>query len=279
MLRGPRAKEITQELFERLCEAMCVPVIPLPGKRTFTKGAYATAFVNRYFAAETNDARNSIIDRILRTKAEEIQQQLPADLLDVLDCLEKSETAEYRDLKKDAEVALKFKGISQGPRNSTLQIVKDLVPAGVVLCRMSVIRCYESCRRSFLPKRWFARRWGGPIAQRTELEALSQVLNLVWDVDANYNPEHDSSKRPSQEQITDVVSQLQQRRLTMQRAAAPYMFPKPLAIGRGRGRGRGRGSLVLASAKAKGKAKAKSKAAPKPKVAAKRRAAGRGSGR
>ena len=217
------------EMFDTLCDTMAIPVVALPGKRSLTKGAYVTAFVNRYFAAESIETKTSIIDRILGTKAED--NMLPADFLDILDCLEKTDTAEYKDLKKVAELAQKFRGNTVGFRNSTPPIVKALVPAGVVVCRMSGIRCYEASHRLFQPKRWYARRWGGPIAVRTEVDALSQVLTLIWDIDQNYNPEHDSSLRPSRDKIIDVVNQLQQGIVDVPAADVP--------AARGRGRGRG----------------------------------------
>ena len=218
------AKEITEPTLENLCATFGIPVQPLDGKRNLTKAAYVTALVNRYFVAECEETRLAIIETMVKPTAPNLPNS--EEILDAIDCLSKSDAKEFQDLQKKAKDSQACHGQSLA-NNHTPLAIKALLPEGGAVTRYKTISTYQACHRKFQPKRVFSRRWRGPRATRSETEALEQLVTILWDVDLQYNPNHDSTARPTPEDVAQKVREMNDP------DAAPAV--------RGRGRGRGRG--------------------------------------
>ena len=85
--------------------------------------------------------------------------------------------------------------------------IKALSPPGSIIVQMrSRIRAYEGCHRKCNPRCWILRRWGGPVANRTEFQALREVLDQLWDWHENTGENADG--RPTDDHIRATLANL-----------------------------------------------------------------------
>ena len=179
----------------------------MPGKRNLDKPAYVHALVNSYFAAETDDTRQSIIDSMIKPQPDGLddeENEKPEDVLSVIECLSKSDAVEFRNLKEKAQRAIRSSGNS-AVVNRTHPEIKTLLPPGALVTRYRTTKYYEGSHKQFLPNRSFGRRWAGPLATRTELDALIELVNILWEIDADKNPAHNADNWPTVRRIKEVL--------------------------------------------------------------------------
>jgi hypothetical protein len=86
----------------------------------------------------------------------------------------------------------------------TPDLIKALTPPGSAIVQMkSRIRAYQGCHRRI---RWIRLRWGGPIANRTEFQALREVLDQLWDWHASTG--ENAHGRPSDDDIRAALANI-----------------------------------------------------------------------
>jgi hypothetical protein len=100
--------------------------------------------------------------------------------------------------------------------------IKALSPPGSTIVQMkSRIRAYEGCHRKCNPRRWILRRWGGPVANRTEFQALREVLDQLWDWHESTG--ENAHGRPRDDDIRATLANLS---LLPSKSAAVEQIPK-----------------------------------------------------
>jgi hypothetical protein len=225
-------KKITEDTYTRLCHALTVMVHVLPGEKRLTKVAYITALVNRLFNSESELARKSIIENL---KGVDRDKGVPKD---VADCLDEQD-------KKDFKCSDDAGPLAADNSDLTPEAIKALRPPGAVICAMSSrINCFEGVHRGYNPRRWVSRRWGGPIANRTELVALTEVVRQLWVWHGMAGLSTDDNSEPSRDDISRALADLHR---PVQAVAADVPIE-----GKG-GKGRGRGGRARAVPRARGR--------------------------
>jgi hypothetical protein len=102
------------------------------------------------------------------------------------------------------QIAEQAHGAHRPPGYFTPPIIKELAPAGAVIVRIKCVKAYQgSHRKSLRPRAWVSRRFGGPMANRTELQALWTVVNTLWELHAEAGL--DCNARPSNATVNIVL--------------------------------------------------------------------------
>jgi hypothetical protein len=203
----------------------------LPGEKRVTKVAYITALVSRLFSTESDLTRKAIIENL---KGVDRDRGVPKDVADGLDEQD----------KKDFKCSDDAEPLTADDSDLTPWAIRALIPPGAVICAMSSrINCFEGVHRGYNPRRWVSRRWGGPIADRTELVALTQVVRQLWVWHGMSGLSTSDNSEPTQDDIIRALAELH-------RPEQAGVADVP-AGGRGR-RGRGRGAGAKAASRARG---------------------------
>ena len=262
MLRSRSGKHLTDDTLTKVCEINGYAIPLLPGQRRINRLSIVTALVHRVFHAEDELTRRAIIDSLCRSTVDMSNKEV---LAECIDALPDDQKRDFDDIKNKIRVASDGKSSYATHLDFTPPQLKELVPPGAVIVRMGNVCGYEGCDRPSKPRVWISRRWGGPIAKRSEEDALWTIVSSLWDIRQSVGG--DASNRPS--------------RLTVDLAVAALHSGAVLSAPTGHKRKAPTASLAP---KPKAKRQAKQKAAPSPVVpvddaANPARARGRGRGR
>jgi hypothetical protein len=247
-MRSSKASSLTVIVLTKLCRAYGAEVKKLHGAKTVSKNAYFVALLKVLFPGEDDATVSALLQRIL-TKAspeEAVLTTMAENAEEMLDHMSPDAKAEF---KKDVELLSKTRSTkaiqkNAAPVNHTPASIKVLAPPGAYIIRVGSNRVYEGCHRKWNKHRWVARRWNGTRVQRSEVDALDEVVHWLWcrHKDAGF----DVSARPTRGAV--LAAWLVYRNPPAVPAVPAAAVAKPAAKPKAKGR-------------AKGKAKAKAKAA------------------
>ena len=168
---------LDMKTLQNTCRKLNVQPVKLPGQTSLTKESWATGLVRHLFPDECPETQASLISGLVGITHSKKEKVLDKDVIELLPHEDRKLFAELSEEKAD-----QASGYSRGGAvNFTPPVLKELVPGHgavpkIYLCRTQSSRVYAA----YYYGKCCSRHWGGPVAVRTEKDALEICINWLW---------------------------------------------------------------------------------------------------